>query len=107
MFDAKNEPHEFVGENKQEAVAKACQFFGAEEGDLRIKGFEAGEVYGIGGRTVIIAERADRVPSSGRSDEDRRPRDRDRGDRPDRGSRPDRGERGRGRGRGQNEREAM
>ncbi len=65
MFDSKNEPHEFVAESKAEAIAKACQFFDAAEPDLTIKGFGAGEVYGIGGRTVIIAERTDRVPPTG------------------------------------------
>ncbi len=92
MFDSKNEPHEFVADSKSEAIAKACQFFDATEADLKIKGFGAGDVYGIGGRTVIIAERTDRVPTSG--GDDRGPRDRDRGDR-DRGGR-DRGGRDRG-----------
>ena len=90
MFDAKNEPHEFLGETMKDAIAKACQFFGAEENDLDIGGFDSGAVYGLGGRTVIVAARADRV--QGRSGRDRAPRDQaDRGNREDRDRNQSRG----------------
>ena len=95
MFDTKNEPHEFVGESRAEVVEKACRFFDAAEADLTIRWFQAGEVYGAGGRTVMVSERSDRVPSAG-GGEERRPRERERRDRSDR-------ERGRGRGRGERE----
>lgn len=111
MYDAKNEPNEFVGETTEEAVTKACRFFVKDEGDLNIINPAEGEVFGLGGRVVIVAVPKDRVPppKGGGSDRDDRPRrGRDRGDRGDRGGRGrdrdrgdrgDRGERG-GRGRG-------
>ena len=41
MYDARNEPREFVGSSRSEAVAKACAHFGADEGALRISAPEA------------------------------------------------------------------
>ncbi len=104
MYDAKSEAHEFVGEDRGEAVAKACEFFGVEEDKLTVR--EPRDVYGLGGRAVVVALPVDaRRPQRGGRDDDRggdrdRGRDRDRGGR-DRGRGRDReGGRGRDRDRG-------
>ena len=61
MYDVKNEAREFVGDGRDEAINKACQFFGVvDESALAISGFEAGAIYGLATRTVIVA-----VPKSG------------------------------------------
>lgn len=105
MYDEMNEAHEFVGDSRQEAVAKATRFFNVDEDALVIGELPAGEVYGLGGRTVVVALRKDRTPpqggggGGGRRERDGgrdRDRDRDRGGRGDR----DRGGRGRDRDRG-------
>jgi len=91
MYDAKREANEFVGDERDDAVAKACRFFGVEEGDLRIVEPEAGEIFGLGARSVIVATPTDVPPPSrdtsarGEGEEPRerggrsRSRDRDRG----------------------------
>ena len=38
MYDASREAKEFVAERREDAVAKACQFFGLEEDGLSISG---------------------------------------------------------------------
>ncbi len=55
MYDAREEPNEFVGEDLAEARAKAAKFFGTDESDLKIVIPKEGEIYGLGGRTVIVA----------------------------------------------------
>ena len=61
MYDVKNEAREFVGDERSEALNKACQFFGVDDASaLVISGFEAGAVYGLTTRTVIVA-----VPKGG------------------------------------------
>ncbi len=111
MYDAKNEPNEFVGDDREEAVSKACRFFGTSEGDLNIVEPPGKDVFGSGARAVVVAvpKNAKPIPQSGSGDRgDRRERGgRDRGDRGDRGGRgrdrgdrSDRGDRDRGRGRG-------
>ena len=56
MNDLKNEAHEFVGDERVEAINKACAFFGVDdESALSISGYEAGAVYGLATRTVIVA----------------------------------------------------
>ena len=71
MYDVKNEAHEFVGDGRDEAINKACQFFGvADESALAISGFETGAVYGLATRTVIVA-----VPKSGTKSAPARSRD--------------------------------
>lgn len=103
MYDAKNEPHEFIADSRDEAVAKAKLFFACEEDQLDIGELEG--VYGLGGREVIVASVKGRTPSPGGGggggrDRDRGDRGRDRGDRGDRGGRGrDRGGRGRDRDR--------
>ncbi len=116
MYDSKNEPNEFVGDDREEAVSKACRFFGTSEGDLSIVEPPGEDVFGSGARVVVVAvpKNAKPIPQSGSGDRgDRRERGgrerggrerggRDRGDRGGRGrDRDDRGDRDRGRGRGQ------
>jgi len=95
MYDAMNEPHEFVGESREDAVARACKFFGVSQDALEIHEFRPGEVYGLGGRSAVVAAPRNRPPVA-RGGNDRGDRG-DRGDR-ERGERGDRGDRGRGRG---------
>ena len=98
MYDPKNEPHEFIADSRDEAIAKAKLYFGCEQDQLDIGDLEG--VYGLGGREVIVAAIKGRSPSPGGGGGGR-DRDRDRGrDRGDRGrDRGDRGGRDRGRGR--------
>ncbi len=119
MYDAKQEPNEFVGDDREEAVGKACRFFGVEQSDLKISEPASGEVFGSGARAVLVAVPKDAKPirqsdSGDRGDRGGRGRDRDRGDRGDRGGRGrerggrdrdrgDRGGRGRDRDRGESE----
>ena len=79
MNDVKNDAREFVGDGRDEVIDKACQHFGVDdESALEISGFEAGAVYGLATRTVIVAvpkgrARPERSRSdSGRSDSGRR-----------------------------------
>jgi spoIIIJ-associated protein len=114
--DAKNDVCEFVGDGRDEAIGKACQHFGVDdESALEISGFEAGAVYGLATRTVIVAvpkgrARSERSRSdsgrgdSGRSEEEGRGdsgrgsgRDSNRGRDRDRGRDRNRGDRDRGR----------
>lgn len=94
MYDEKNERKEFIAEDRADAVAKACDFFGVDEGELEIRGFEERAVYGLANRAVIVAALRDRTPPDpGSGGGGRGGRDRD-----DRGGR-ERGGRGRDRDR--------
>lgn len=107
MYDQRQEPNEFVADNVDEATSQAAEFFGVEAGELKVVVAADGEIFGAGGRTVIVAvpkEVAARGPRPSSGDDRQRggDRDRDRGrgrgrDRDDRGDRGDRGGRGRGR----------
>jgi predicted RNA-binding protein Jag len=103
MYDTRQEANEFVGDNLKEATAKAAEFFGTEAAELKISKAPEGEIFGTGGRTVIvaapknIAARSSRPREESRDREDRGPRREERGGRNDRG---DRGGRGDSRGRG-------
>jgi predicted RNA-binding protein Jag len=104
MYDENTEAKEFYGDNVAEATASAVSYFGRPEAEITVKTLD--EVFGLGARTVVVAQPTDMIgkASSGgggdRGDRgERRPRDRDRGGRDgDRGGRGDRGDRG-GRGR--------
>ncbi len=76
MYDVKSETREFVGDERDEAVKKACAFFGVDdESALEISGYEAGAVYGLATRTVIVAVpkgAAKPAPSRSRNDAGRR-----------------------------------
>ena len=98
MYDPKQEPHEFVAENRAGAIEKARAFFGLSPDQLLVRELVGGDVYGLGGRTVVVAVPRDRKPPQ-RSDRDSG-RDRDRG-REVRGGR----DRDRDRGRGGRDRE--
>ena len=101
MYDSRNEPHEFVAEDREEAIAKACEFFGLSQQELAIAELQTGEVFGLANRVAVVAVPRDRKPPAGGGGrgEGRRDRDRDRGERRDGGGRGDRG-RDRDRGRG-------
>jgi len=72
--DVKNDAREFVGDGRDEVIGKACQHFGVDdESALEISGFEAGAVYGLATRTVIVAVPKGRARSErSRSDSGRR-----------------------------------
>ena len=72
MYDRRNEPHEFVAGTREQAVEKACKFFGVGPDSLEIGGFEPGHVYGLAGRSVIVAALKERRPPA----PERRPRGR-------------------------------
>ena len=115
MYDARQEPNEFVADSLAEARTKAAEFFGMDEGDLKIVVPKDGEIYGVHGQTVITAlpkAAVGRAPQSGGGDSHRKePRGGDRGPRGenrterggDRGGRHERGGRGDGEGRGRRE----
>lgn len=106
MYDAKAEANEFIGDDRAEAVAKACRFFGIEESELKVVSPEAGEVFGAGARGIIVAvpKNAKPIPESdddgGGRERGGRGRDRDRGGRGGGGRDRDRGGRSGGGGRG-------
>lgn len=60
MYDRRSELHEFVADRREAAIEKACKFFGVGPDALEIGDSEAGHVYGLGGRTVIVAGLKDR-----------------------------------------------
>ena len=62
MYNAKSEPNEFIADSPAEAVAKACDFFGAGEDALKIVHISEGEVSGLGSRAVVVAVPRDREP---------------------------------------------
>jgi spoIIIJ-associated protein len=106
VYDATNEPHEFVAERREQAIEQACEFFGVARDELRIS--EPGGVYGLANRVAIVAVlHSRRAPPPDRGGP-RGPRERggSRGERRpgrDRGS--GRGRRGEGRGEGRSRRE--
>lgn len=85
MYNAKSEPNEFIADSPAEAVSKACNFFGIEEGALKIVHVADGEVSGLGSRAVVVA-----VPR----DRERRSPEPDRGEGRGGGGRGERGRRG-------------
>jgi predicted RNA-binding protein Jag len=100
MYDTRQEANEFVGDSLAEARAKAAEFFGVDEGELKFASAPEGEIFGTAGRTVVVAApksvsaRGSR-PREGSDDrEDRGPR------RDDRGGRGESRDRGNARGRG-------
>lgn len=118
MYDQRQEANEFVAESVEEATRQAAEFFGVEASELKVAVAPEGEIYGAGGRSVVVAvpkaiaakgprssggdrdrgERGPRGRGGDRREREGRGRDRDRGgdreDREDRG--PRRGRRGRG-----------
>ena len=102
MYDPQSEIHEFIGDDRGEAVAKAVTFFGAPEEDLAITEIDPMKISGLGSRVAMIAHRKGVTPrrdgggdsgggESRRRDSEGRGRDRDGG----RGRDRDRGGRGR------------
>ena len=107
MYDASNEAHEFIGEDRAEAVRKAVAFFGIEEDGLTVRALDGATVYGLAGRTVVVAAPKNRAPvrrsSEGGSSGDRGRREGRREGRRDEGRRGERRDDGR---RGESRREA-
>lgn len=99
MYDATSERHEFVGDDREDAVAKACDYFGVDEDKLKFSEMAAGEIYGLASRVALVAELLDRRPPEGGGGGGGGRRE-GRGDRGDRGGRGDRGDRGGRGGRG-------
>jgi len=108
MYDQRQEPNEFVADNVKDATGQAAEFFGVDAGELKITIAPDGEIFGTGGRTVIVAMPKEIAARGPRPDSGGGGGERDRGDRGGRGrgddrprgrERNDRGE-GRGRGRG-------
>lgn len=99
MFDLKSEAHEFIGDDRAEAVEAACRFFDADESDLTIAELAPNDVSGLGARAVIVA-----VPQGAPAPSREPERDRDRGGR-DRERGRERGGRDRDRGRGGRDRD--
>ena len=111
MYDARQEPNEFVADSLEEARAKASVFFGTEVSELHVVVPEIGEIYGAGGRAVIVAIPKSVSARGGRSGGSEGGRGEERGGRREarggrgerggeRGERNDRGDRG---GRGEKE----
>lgn len=98
MYDATGEANEFIGDDRAEAVAKACRFFGVEESELKLVIPEAGEIFGSGARSIVVALPQNAKPisrsTSGERGEHGGRQSSDRGQ----GSRGRGADRGRGRG---------
>ncbi len=87
MYDSTNEAHEFVGEDRDDAIRKATAFFGVEIDALEISEFAAGTVYGVAGRAVVVAAPKGRrrpAPERGRGRRGEEPRSENRQRRPER-----------------------
>lgn len=71
MSDVKNSAHEFVGDGRDDAINKACAFFGVDDASaLTISGYEAGAIYGLATRSVIVAIPKGAKPAPARSRDD-------------------------------------
>ncbi len=55
MYESTQEWREFVGESRNELIAKAKDFFGVDESELKIIDIPASRVSGLGGRVAAIA----------------------------------------------------
>lgn len=77
MYEPRNEAHEFIGDDRVEAVRKAISFFGIDEEALTVRVLDGTTVYGLSGRIVVVAAPKDRAPVR-RSSEGGGSRDRDR-----------------------------
>jgi len=96
VYDPKQEPHEFVAENREAALEKARAFFGLAADQLLVSEMVGGEVYGLAGRTVVVAMPRDRKPPQRSERDGGRDRDRDRDRDRGRGGRDRDRDRGRG-----------
>jgi len=102
MYDSKNERHEFIADKRDDAVQKATDYFGVAIEELKLGEFPEGAVYGLGGRSVIVASLKNRkVPTPGGGGGGGRDRGREGGrEERGRGGRRERGGRDGGRERG-------
>ncbi|MCL4684066.1 hypothetical protein KJ059_04845 [Myxococcota bacterium] len=102
MYDPMSEAHEFIGQNRGEALAKATAFFGVPAQELAIREVDTTLASGLGTRVAVVAYLRSSGPPAGGGgdrDRDREPR-RGREDREPRGDRGPREARGENRGRG-------
>lgn len=60
MYDSSNEPREFVAADREEAIAKACEFFRRSADALAIHEPDPKEIFGLASRAVIVAAPLDR-----------------------------------------------
>jgi spoIIIJ-associated protein len=105
MYDARNEAHEFIGDDREEAIRKAVSYFGIEEDGLVVRALDGTTVYGLAGRTVVVAAPKNRTPvrrSEGGGDRG----ERGERERPERGRRDGRREGRRGEARREDRRES-
>jgi len=79
MYDASSEAHEFLGQDRSEALAKATAFFGVGESELTIAEIEPGRVSGLGTRVALVAYRRSAGPPSQQRSSERFERGDDRG----------------------------
>jgi len=108
MYEARQEPNEFVADTLAEARAKAVEFFGTDASELVVVVPAVGEIFGTGGRTVIVAMPKSVAARGGRSGGSEGGRSEERGGRREgrggeRGGRGERGERSERGGRGERE----
>lgn len=79
-YDPTQEPKEFIADDRDEAVAKACKFYRVEESELVVAEMQPGEVHGLGAQAVVVALPKELVgrerPQSESRDRDRGPRER-------------------------------
>src|SRR5512134_3288421 len=78
MYEPRNEAHEFIGDDRAEAVRKAVSFFGIDEEALTVRALDGTTVYGLSGRVVVVAAPKDRAPVRRSEGGGSRERDRDR-----------------------------
>jgi spoIIIJ-associated protein len=67
VYDVTNEPREFVGSDRSEAVSRACGFFRLSESELAIYELDPKEIYGLANRAVVVAVPAARRAREGGS----------------------------------------
>ncbi len=65
MYDPKSEAKEFIGETREEAIAKACSYFDMGEDDLKIAELDPTTVSGLGARVVVVAQSASAAANRG------------------------------------------
>jgi hypothetical protein len=68
VYQPTNEPREFLGQSRAEAVAKAQEFFGMKEDALLITELRASDVHGLAGRALVVAVPRERAPRPPRTE---------------------------------------
>jgi spoIIIJ-associated protein len=68
VYQPTNEPREFLGQSRAEAVAKAQEFFGMKEDALLITELRASDVHGLAGRALVVVVPRERAPRPPRTE---------------------------------------